>query len=99
MLSYLALSGIHTNVESESDGSGKNQSPHQFNANDELHAEAESSAKISHENELHQVVDSTVDPSTSLGEEDRELFRDGCFANGLGNEDLLAFGESSKHEC
>ena len=87
-----------TDVESECNSSWQNQSTNEINEDNELHTEAESATKISDEHKFHKVVHCTVDPSTSLREQNRELFRNSGFADGLRNEDLLALGECSEHE-
>ena len=55
-----------TDIESERNSSWKNQSADKINKDNELHTEAEGTAKISDEDKFHEVVHRTVDPSTSL---------------------------------
>jgi hypothetical protein len=43
-------------------------------------------------------VDGTVDPSTTLTEQDFKRVRDDRFTYCLGNEDLLASGKSFQHQ-
>lgn len=87
-----------TDVESECNSGRQDEGTDELDEDDELHTEAEGTAQVADEHELHQVVHGRVDPAAALREEDLELVRDGGFANGLRNEDLLAFGEGLEHE-
>jgi len=87
-----------TNIESESNGSRKHECTNQFDEYNKLHAEAESATQITNQNQLHKIVDCTVDPSSPLREEDLELIGYGRFADSLRNEDLLSLGEGSQHQ-
>lgn len=89
---------ILTNIEGESDGSWKHKCADQFDEDNELHTEAEGSAEITNQDQFHEIVDSTVDPSSSLREKNLELIRYGGLAHSLWNEDLLSLGESSQHQ-
>src|SRR5271154_397354 len=64
-----------------------------------LHGEAEGSTKISDEEKFHEIVDGTVNPSSSLTEEDFELIRDDSLAYRVGNKDLFSMRESLQHQC
>ena len=87
-----------TEVDGEGDSGGKDKRANQLDSNDELHTEAESAAKITNEDELHQIVDGTVNPSAALREEDVELVRHSRLTNRLWHKDLLALGECPEHE-
>ena len=90
--------GVLTDVESEGNSCRQDDSTDKLDENDELHAEAESTAEISYEYQFHEVVHSRVNPTTTLREKDLESIRHSSLANGLGNEDLLALGESLQHK-
>jgi hypothetical protein len=64
-----------------------------------LHGETEGSTKISDEEQFHEIVDGTVNPSSSLTEEDFELIRDDSLAHRVGNKDLFSMRESFQHQC
>jgi hypothetical protein len=64
-----------------------------------LHGETECSTKIPDEEQFHEIVDGTVNPSSSLTEEDFELIRDDSLAHRVGNKDLLSMRESFQHQC
>lgn len=97
---YLPKSGrlIHTDVEGEGNGSGQDESSHQFDEDDKLHTEAEGTTEVADQDQLHQVVDSRVDPTATLREQNAERVGNGSLANGLGDEDLLSLGEGAEHE-
>ena len=94
----IVLRFLLTDIESKGDSSRENQCTNQIDEHDKLHAEAECTAKIPYQNKLHKVVDGTVDPSTALGQQNRELLGNGCLAHGLRHEDLLALREGPKHK-
>lgn len=98
-LHWLADDGGDDDVNSEGDGGGENQSTDELDEDDKLHTEAECSAEIAHKYQFEQVVHSTVDPATTLGEQYHELVGDDSLANGLRDEDLLALGERLEHQC
>jgi len=58
--------GDDDQVESEGNGSREDKCAHELDEYDELHAEAECAAEISDENQLHEVMNRTVDPSPPL---------------------------------
>src|SRR5271155_2300348 len=64
-----------------------------------LHGETERSTKIADEEKFHEIVDGTVDPSSSLTEEDFELIGDDSLAHRVGNKDLFSMRESFQHQC
>jgi hypothetical protein len=64
-----------------------------------LHGETEGSTKIPDEEKFHEIVDGTVNPSSSLTEEDFELIRDDSLAYRVGNKDLFSMRESLQHQC
>jgi hypothetical protein len=55
-----------TQVDGERNGCGKNQCSNKLDEYNELHAETEGAAQISHKHKFHQVVNCTVDPSSTL---------------------------------
>lgn len=85
-------------VDGERDGSRQDEGTRQFHEHDELHGEAESTAKIPDQQQFRQIVDCRVDPSSSLGQQDAEAIRDDRLANSLWTEDHLALGECLEHE-
>ena len=85
-------------IEGEGDSGGEDERANEFDEDDELHAEAEGSAEVPNKHQLHEIVYGAVDPSPALGKQDRELLRYCGFADGLGYEDLFAFGECLEHE-
>lgn len=87
-----------TKVKGESNSGRQDQGTDEFDEDDKLHAEAKCAAKISNEHQLHQIVDSTIDPSPSLRKKHLELFRHSGFADGLRHKDLLALRECLKHQ-
>lgn len=78
------------------DGDRQDDSSDQVHKDDKLHAEAEGTAKVSNEDEFHQVVDGRVDPSSSLGQENFELVRDDGSAPCLRAEHHLSVRESAE---
>ena len=88
-----------TDVEGEGDGSWQDKSTDQFDEDDELHAEAEGTTKISDKDQFHKIVHGRVDPSAALREKNAERIRHGGFADSLRDEDLFALGEGLEHEC
>lgn len=97
-LDRLADDGGNNDVDGEGDGGGKDQCTDQLDEDDELHAEAECSAEVAHEHQFEEVVHGTVNPATTLREQDHEFVWDNCFANGLRDENLLALGEGLQHQ-
>lgn len=89
---------VLTDVESEGNSSRKHKGTHELDKDDELHTEAECSAEITDQDQFHEVVDSTVDPSSSLGEKDLEFVGYGGLANSLWHEHLLPLGKSPQHQ-
>jgi hypothetical protein len=65
---------------------------------DKLHGEAEDSTEIGDEEEFEEVVDSRVDPSTTLTEKHPECVGDDGLADGLRTEDHFAARERPQHE-
>ena len=57
-----------TEVDSEGDSGREDKRADEFDGDDKLHAEAESAAKVADEDELHEIVNGTIDPSAALGE-------------------------------
>jgi hypothetical protein len=65
------LGGNHVNEVSEVNADGwENDCSEQIHEDDEAHAEAAEAAQILEDDELGQVVNGGVDPTTSLGEKD-----------------------------
>lgn len=63
-----------------------------------LHREAEGPAEVADEEELEEVVNGRVDPSSTLREEDAERVGDDGLADSLRAEHHLALGEGLEHE-
>lgn len=97
-LHRLANNGGDDDVDGKGDSGGKDQGTDQLDEDDKLHTEAERSAKVAHEHQFQQVVHSTVDPATTLGEQNQELVRDDSLTDGLRDKDLLALGEGLQHQ-
>src|SRR5271155_436807 len=74
---------------------------HENKLNEELylHGETEGSTQISDEEKFHEIVDGTVNPSSSLTEKDFELIRDNSLAHRVGNKDLFSMRKSLQHQC
>jgi len=64
-----------------------------------LHGEAECTTEISDKEKFHEIVNGTVDPSTTLTEKNSESVGDYSLANCLRNKDLFSMGESFQHQC
>lgn len=99
MLINLSMAVQLTQVEGECNGSWENQGSHKLNKDNELHAETKGTAQVSDKYKLHQIVNSTVDPSSALGEQNTKGVRNNGLANGLWHKDLLPLGECLEHEC
>ena len=63
-----------------------------------LHGETERTAKVTNKDKFKQIMNSGVDPSPTLTQEDRKLCWYLSFGNSLRNKYLLAFWKSSQHE-
>lgn len=87
-----------TEVECEGDGSREHKRTNQLNEDDKLHTEAESATKIPHEDQFHEVVYCTVDPSPTLGQENLELCGDRGLADSLRHKYLLTLRECPEHQ-
>jgi hypothetical protein len=74
----------------------KSTTPYQ---NDELHAEAEDTAKVLHEYKLKQIVDGGVNPTPALGSESFKVGRDSCVTECLWHKHKFSTRKLSKHEC
>lgn len=55
-----------TEVDGKGDGGGEDERSDEFDSDYELHTKAERAAQIADQNQFHQVVNCTVDPSSSL---------------------------------
>lgn len=95
---WLFHDGNNNQVERKGDSGREHQSPDQLDEYHELHAETERAAQISYQHQLHEVVNRAVDPSSTLREQDGELFGYGGLAHRLRDEHLFAFGECFKHQ-
>ena len=87
-----------TEVDCERNGGREDQGSDKLNEDNKLHAETKGSAKIPDQDQLHQVVDCTVDPSSSLREKNRKLIWNCRFADSLGDKNLLSLWESLEHK-
>jgi len=63
-----------------------------------LHRKAECAAEIPNEEQLHQIVYSTVDPPTPLTEKNSERIRNNGLADRLRNKNLFSTRESLQHQ-
>jgi len=63
-----------------------------------LHAETKSTAQVSHEYQLHEIVHGTVDPATSLRQKNLESIGNRRLANCLWYKDLLPLREGPQHQ-
>ena len=83
----------------QNQGHGQDDGADQLHQNDKLHREAEGTAQIPDQGpSSKQVVDSRVDPTTSLRQQDVELVGDDSLADSLGHKHHLAVGEVAEHE-
>lgn len=72
---------------SKVDGCGReNESSKQVNEHDESHTEAAEATQVLEEHKLSQVVDSRVNPTTSLGHENLPCFWSSCAGICIWNE-------------
>ena len=90
--------GENYDIDGESDGGGQNERSNEFHEHDKLHGETECTAEIPDEHELSQVVNSRVDPSSSLREQNAEGIRYDRLAYGLRAEHHLSLRECLEHE-